>query len=149
MLCDFLCTNNLVQLITTPTHRQGNILDLIITNAPHRINNLEVNQPSLTTDHYLIKADILTATPCHINSPHQSHHTFRYLYSRADFDSLEDFLCDAAEQLCTSISGSTNVNVAWTNMKLMIEHARNLFVPRVKARSKPQPQWFNASSDTS
>ena len=37
------------------------------------------------------------------------------------------------------------MNVAWTNIKLMIEHACNLFVPRVKVRSKPQPQWFNAS----
>ena len=28
MLCDFICTNNLIQLVTTPTHRQGNTLDL-------------------------------------------------------------------------------------------------------------------------
>ena len=39
-LCNTLHHLNYLQLVNTPTHQAGNILDLILTNAPHRISNI-------------------------------------------------------------------------------------------------------------
>ncbi len=52
-LCDTLFSLNLVQLVTEPTHIHGNILDIIATNVPQRIVNLEVNTSRYNySDHY-------------------------------------------------------------------------------------------------
>ena len=41
-LCNCLFTNNLIQLVSEPTHVRGNILDLCITNTPYRLSNLDL-----------------------------------------------------------------------------------------------------------
>ena len=40
--CDFVCDLGLVQLVNEPTHKKGNILDLILTNVPSYISNVAV-----------------------------------------------------------------------------------------------------------
>lgn len=42
-LCDQFYSLNLVQIVTDPTHKLGNILDLIATNVPDCLANLTVN----------------------------------------------------------------------------------------------------------
>ena len=60
-LCDTLFSLNLVQLVTEPTHIHGNILDIIATNVPQRIVNLEVNTSRYNySDHYFITFDFLS-----------------------------------------------------------------------------------------
>ena len=60
-LCNTLHHLNYLQLVNTPTHQAGNILDLILTNAPHRNSNIVVSTDSmLNSDHFLITADILS-----------------------------------------------------------------------------------------
>ena len=54
--------NNLSQLINTPTHLKGNILDLVLTNSDELISNVEVTPPrhSLSSDHYIISFQLLS-----------------------------------------------------------------------------------------
>ena len=60
-LCNTLHHLNYLQLVNAPTHQAGNILDLILTNAPHRISNIVVGTDStLNSDHFLVTADILS-----------------------------------------------------------------------------------------
>ena len=61
--CDFVFQNNLCQLIHTPTHLKGNILDLILTNNVELISNVEVTPPrhSLSSDHYIISFQLLVS----------------------------------------------------------------------------------------
>jgi len=56
-LCEFVIDNGLSQLVNGPTHSQGNMLDLVITNIEERINNLTINlldQFTLQSDHCAI-----------------------------------------------------------------------------------------------
>ena len=58
-LCNTLHHLNYLQLVNTLTHQAGNILDLILMNAPHRISNIAVSTDStLNSDHFLVTADI-------------------------------------------------------------------------------------------
>ena len=57
-LCDLIFANsNLAQLMHSPTHIKGNILDLVLTNSKETIDNVtiihEISQPS-ATDNYII-----------------------------------------------------------------------------------------------
>ena len=143
MLCDFACSKNFVQLITSSTHRRGNTLDLIFTNSPHRVNNINISQPSIPTDHYLVSADILMAIASRSHSTDQD--VFHYSYLRTDFESMGNFLEHAAEYYCNVVATTTDVDFSWSHFKLMIESACNQFVPKVRKRNKMQPQWFNSS----
>ena len=39
---DFVFECDLSQLVTVPTHCKGNCLDLVLTNSPHAINNVQL-----------------------------------------------------------------------------------------------------------
>ena len=55
-LCNKLFSKNFIQLVNEPTHCQGNTLDLILTNSPHRLQNVQVQSSgsSLQSDHFPI-----------------------------------------------------------------------------------------------
>ena len=46
LFCDFIFKNNHSQLIDKPTHNKGNILDLILTNACHRVQDITISPPN-------------------------------------------------------------------------------------------------------
>ena len=55
--CEFIFDSNLTQLVDTPTHTCGNMLDLVLTNCPEQISNLLVHPPQyqcVSSDHHLI-----------------------------------------------------------------------------------------------
>lgn len=58
-LCNTLHQLNYMQLVSVPTHQTGNTLDLVLTNAPQRIENtcVKTNSP-LMSDHYPVSLDI-------------------------------------------------------------------------------------------
>jgi len=86
-LCNAVYNKNLTQIIITPTHKQGNTLDLILTNSPSRIINLNIQ--TSPSDHYMITADLLTHTSqCSKHNLKSS----KFLYSRGDYESMDDFL---------------------------------------------------------
>ena len=59
----FLEEHNLFQLVTSPTHNSGNILDLVITSKPQSVSSLELLEPFTSScDHNMIALTI-TTTP--------------------------------------------------------------------------------------
>ena len=62
-LCNELYSKNFIQLVNEPTHYQGNTLDLILTNSPHRLQNVQVQSSgsSLQSDHFPITISILSS----------------------------------------------------------------------------------------
>ena len=61
-LCNQLYSLNYVQLVTEPTHIHGNTLDLILTNSPHRLQNIDVSTSStdslFVSDHHVVTFDV-------------------------------------------------------------------------------------------
>ena len=60
LLCDAMFDLNLLQLVSSPTHTHGNIIDIVATNQPDEILNLTIHNyyQCSSSDHYLISFDI-------------------------------------------------------------------------------------------
>ena len=72
--CDFVFDNNLVQLVDSPTHVGGNVLDLVLTTDDQLIEDLYVGKPNqlFCSDHHMI-----TFNYSHRSSPHNSQQLLR------------------------------------------------------------------------
>ena len=97
-LCNTLHHLNYLQLVNTLTYQAGNILDLILTNAPHRISNIIVSRNSmLNSDHFLVTADILSHS--NTNSTRSvgtgSYSLNALNYCKANLPALADHLIDS------------------------------------------------------
>ena len=71
MISDFMSCYFLTQLVTLPTHKAGNTLDLIFSNDPLAILNIEVFPVAPVSSHYLVEAATQIACPqdeAHIDS---------------------------------------------------------------------------------
>ena len=135
--CEFICDCNLSQLINTPTHIHGNILDLLITNVPERITNLAITNSSiLQSDHSLISFSL--PSTCHV----QPLPTYTFNFKKADLSSICSFLFEYDFQPCFS---SKDVDFVWQYIKQAISQSVNLFVPYVKLHSNLQPKWFSST----
>ena len=58
LFLNFCVRNGLSQLVKKPTHRSGNILDLLLVNEPNLVCDVEVQDNFSTSDHYKICATI-------------------------------------------------------------------------------------------
>ncbi len=56
---DTMCEKSMEQLVNFPTHNRGNILDLVFTNVPNRVLNIENIGNLANSDHAIISIDIL------------------------------------------------------------------------------------------
>ena len=130
---------SLSQLVMEATHIKGNILDLVLTNVENSICELSIDtsHPLVHSDHHSITFRICSVLP-HPKSP-----TKRYYfdYSKADFDSLCDYLLDIDFEDCFH---SDDVESVWSTIKSTILNAMNLFIPKLPRRSHNHPKWFNS-----
>ena len=103
-LCNTLHSLNYLQLISTPTHQAGNILDLVLTNVPHRVGNINIcSCPMLNSDHFMVTADVFSHSNTRtvgtgFNSPSALN------YRKADLPALADHLSNALESYDQSTS---------------------------------------------
>ena len=102
--CEFVFNSNLAQLVNSPTHTCGSILDLVLTNNPKYVSNLAVHPSDykcVKSDHYLITFTInfkhLVSTPTT---------TEAFNYAKGDYVGLSEYLlsCDLS-----SLYKSSNV----------------------------------------
>ena len=139
LFCDFIFNNNLSQLIDKPTHHKGNILDLILTNACHRIQDIIISPPNCS---YVFNSDhsIVSFTLTHSVTPHPEvtpHYVFDF--PKADYSGLCSFLMDIN---FSPLLSSDNINFIWFSLKTIIYSGMNLFIPKVKLRKYQYPDWF-------
>lgn len=138
LLCDWVFSKNLVQLVSGPTHRQGNCLDLLFTNCEDRLHSVFTDQGSYlsASDHFLVSACI---TAAHYPKKEMNEHR-GFNFKLADFTELDCYLLDVDY---SRILASTDVEFIWINLKSVIWEACNLLVPRCEAKKRTGPRWFN------
>ena len=130
--CNIITNLNLWQLIESPTHIAGNILDLLLTNNDAVIQNLHVNSTlplNLTSDHFMIEFDIVCTSPILSNSSNT--HPY-YIYSRADWDGMLEFL---THYNFNPMYNLTDINLKWQFIKDVLLDAASQFVPISKLKS--------------
>ena len=114
-LCSLLFNKNLIQLITTPTHIQGNTLDLVITNAKQKISNIKVDSVSSQkeSDHFLITFHLQSIPPKYSCST--SHQMLNF--KRADLSGLALHLQDIDLLEPSSEMSTNNIDQMWGHLK--------------------------------
>ena len=136
--CGLIFEFNLDQLIMEPTHKRGNLLDVILTNT-NCIDNISVRTTppfGLSSDHYLINFSLnFTHEVESFSHPCQSVLDF----SHADWDGILTFL---ETHDFTSYFDSTDVEALWFYLKNLLQQALDHYVPKVTLRSHQQPKWF-------
>ena len=139
LFLDTLADFGLEQMITFPT-RDGNTLDLFLTNSPHLVPRTESLPPiSAKADHDIVYMEF------QINPTRQRSIRRKIpLYNKAP---LEDKLKPAAialsDSLTNSPTNSLNTNGLWTKFKDGLDEMVNLYVPFTTTRPKPDKPWVD------
>ena len=136
LLCDFVFRHNLSQLVSSPTHVKGNILDLVLTTSPQFILNLTVlNTDFRYSDHFPLTFDLALLFVQHSKSilPEILD------YSKADFDGMNTFLLEYDYSDFLSLS---DVDALWVSLRSIITETINRFIPKVVLRRSLFPKWY-------
>ena len=134
------CELGLDQLINHPTHSKGNILNVVLSTEPHKIENIAVfNDLSLSlckSDHYLIKFDIK-----YMARRKKGAKRTIYNFKKANWDSLNRDLRNTNWDL---LLGNCDVDSAWINFKNHLKILADRHIPKIKVKSRFQPPWFDS-----
>ena len=133
---------NLTQLVTGPTHRAGNTLDIALTNFDglchaDTYTNLPAN---LSSDHHMITFTIEHTTKKHSYSIPSA---TRLDYNHANWENMNQFLYEYDFTLALS---SNNTEFIWSYIKTAINSSIDLFIPTVPMKDTNQPKWFNSTT---
>ena len=99
-LCNLIFQHNFTQVITSPTHEHGNLLDLIITNNEDIISDVQIHNEgtlNIKSDHYPVSFN-LKSFLLHHKPEHQPINILDY--SKVDYDGLNEFLCNIDFSTC-------------------------------------------------
>ena len=139
--CDLLFQLNLSQLINEPTHNQGNILDLVITNNEDIVYNLFVHpqhyQP-ISLDHFVVSFSIDSYLD------HVTSNTSKVIfdYSKADYPGLINYLFHIDFSIFEQLS---DIDSIWLFIKDSISSGMDLFIPKIRTRSSQFPKWYTSN----
>ena len=126
---------NFSQLVDRPTHVRGNLLDLVLSNVEEIISHVRVGEPPVVTDHKLISFDIVFT----VNKSGGRNSTVKFDYMKADWFGLNEFLLASDFSVCYE---SSDVNFIWSSLKAILVSSMDMFIPKVKLRSKQFPVWY-------
>ena len=131
---------NLTQLIDQPTHINGNILDLILTNTENLVCNVSVYSTPpflISSDHFLITFDIASGSSTPSKKPSQ---TF-WNYTRGDYTGLCTYLNNI---VFISLYQFEDVDHVWSFIDQVVKSAMQQFIPIVSVPCTNHPIWFNS-----
>ena len=128
----------LEQLVDTPTHIKGNILDYLITDNAHLVNNLTVDpsHPICGSDHHSIKFDLSLNTL----RKKPAKRTI-YNFKHADWDSLNSEFLNINWEL---ILAYDNIEYSWKKFKSIFFQICNKHTPNIKVSNEFKPPWYDS-----
>ena len=114
MFCEAIFNRNLSQIISKPTHIKGNIIDLVLSDTPECITEINISNQTYSFDHYFIS--ILFAANCyHSASPSKRNPKLDFNWNKANWTGLTEFLMDM-DFLSCFINNPDN-NVSWSLLR--------------------------------
>ncbi|CAB4007842.1 Hypothetical predicted protein [Paramuricea clavata] len=135
--CDLFDDNFLQQFILGPTHNCGNKLDLLLSNCPEIITNVETSTPEqckFPTDHYIVEFQIKLKFKRARNVKRRI-----YNYKMANFEGLRSCLSNVPFENAFS----DDIVQYWSNWKDLFLTAVNKFVPVKTIKDINSPQWID------
>ena len=137
IICDCFFNLNLSQLVTEPTHTEGNVLDIVATNNPQAITSLSINAaPSHTKSDHLI---ISFAYESHTKFPTHFRKSTLWLYSKTNPSAIKYYF-DHLDPLMFHLSH--DANLACNFLSSLLLDVRMRCIPHTTL-SHSSPKWFN------
>ena len=127
----------LESLVTTSTHRAGNILDLLLTNRPSMIKNISIVRDDLCpSDHSTIHFEIAKPRYKKKNTKQRvfSYKKANWAHVNRDLNALQ----------WSRILNSTCIEENLASLKSNIDIVLRRHVPMVTLKGKSQPPWFDS-----
>ena len=129
------------QLISEPTHKNGNTLDLLFTNIPELINDitvLEYNE-ACKSDHFGIKFNIKLDVKLKKTTKRKI-----YNFSKADWKNLNFDLKKVDWEL---ILGSHDPHLSWPKFKFILSKLCDKHIPLKSIKDQFLPPWYDSECD--
>ena len=130
------------QLINEPTHKDGKTLDLLLTNKPELITNVEVLPRNMicNSDHFGIKFNV--KLDCKRLKP-----TKRKIYNfkKADFKSINSELLNVPWE---HLLNDCDPDAALEKFESVVFSVCDRFIPKVTVKSSFEPPWFDSELDS-
>ena len=129
----------LTQIVSEPTHKAGNILDLVFVSEPNLVSNLIVEAPFSTSDHNMLNISIGPLRT--VRNKAVKLDVFRN-FRKADISGIRAFLDNINWDFI--FAECVSVNQYWRAFRDVIDYCINTFVPLCSTRQ----QKFNWSPVT-
>ena len=126
----------LSSLINSPTHKDGNILDLILTNVPRCFVNTSIEKGRLVdSDHYSIDAKI---------NPKTRNKKFvkrkKFIYSKADWEGINE---DLSQIDWENLFRGKSLKTCLDTFKSRLDITLRKWTPLKSVKIGNQPPWFD------
>ena len=125
--------NNFEQLIHFPTHIRGNILDLVFTNRPENVLNVESLGNLSTSDHSILSVEIV------FRSKFNSSNEFIEDWKNGDLDGLKQYLARVNWRRDLQ---TLDTNDGWKFFKDKLSSGIDYFIPKTRRRKPNNHQWM-------
>ena len=128
----------LVQCIEEPTHRHGNILDVLLTNAPQSLSNVHVGDEDsvCASDHFPITFNIKANV-----RRKQSAKREIYNFKKADWTKLN---LEFSTLPWHSLLANADAEICWQNFKSIFESTCDKHIPKLTINDGFKPPWFDS-----
>ena len=139
LFLDSFSNFELEQLINTPTHKHGNILDLLLTDKSALISDISVSDINMPckSDHYSISFTIKSNFK-RLKIPKREVYNFK----RANWTALKSDL----NSINWNDELDNDVEIAWANFKTILFNLMDQHIPKIKIGGLNQPSWFDAET---
>ena len=110
-----------------------------MTNSSNFISLITIhshNDIPITMDHYLISFTVHYCLAKH----KKSSAIFIHNFSRGDYHRMCDYL---SSNNLSDFYATADIEETWSILKHHINHAIDIFVPKIKLHSSHHPKWFN------
>ena len=129
-----------VQLVNDPTHNQGNLLDIVLTNNTQLVSDLTVQNDFLLckSDHFPISFNIKSNVR-RKKAPKREMYNFKH----ANWEAINEELRFTD---WNSVLSSHDIQAAWNTFKDRLFTSCNRHIPKIKVKCGFQPPWFDSEA---
>ena len=126
-----------ISMINEQTHRAGNILDLILTNNPSSIKDINIEQNLICpSDHFSINFKIESNIRW---KPRKKEKIFNY--KQANWDAMNQ---EISSINWSNLFYNIPISSAWNIFKSKIDIAMRKHIPMIFVKFKKRPPWFDS-----
>ena len=131
------------QHISQSTHDHGNTLDLLLSNCPDSLSDIEILNKDLVcrSDHFGIKFKVKSCCK-RLKSPKRKIYNFK----KANFSAINSELKKIDWD--TLLNEDDDINITLHKFNFTLKSICDKFIPRITIKSGFQPPWFDSELDS-